>query len=94
MLQSMGPQRVEHDLVIEQQIHINLCNDSFSIPVQWLHPSKELQAIFSENQTSQKASLIITSHGHKRDWYLLIIHNFMDIDGDLSVFMQASLLLM
>lgn len=35
---------------------------------------------------SQKAKLIITSHGHERDWYLFVIHNFMDIDGGLSVF--------
>lgn len=72
-------------------------NHSFSVPVWWLLPHKirQAQAALSENPTaSQKVNWIITSHSHKNDWYLLVIHNFTDINGGLSVFMQASLLLM
>ena len=70
---------------------------SFSVPVWWLLPHKirQAQAALSENPTaSQKVNWIITSHSHKNDWYLLIIHNFRDINGGMSVFMQASLPLM
>lgn len=54
-------------------------------------------AILSETpkskQVKREKSFTITNQGHKRDWYLFIIHDFMDIDGGLSVFTQVPLLL-
>lgn len=48
----------------------------------------------SENRAeSQKARLIISRYSHKRELYLLIVDNFVDVDGSLSVLPQVSLLL-